>query len=68
MVLWGKGIGVVTLRRKRGEEKRRQKAGRKVRGEGEKGGAETQRLQIPNLGLFKVLLLLRKHSTLDDFP
>lgn len=68
MVLWGKGIGVVTLRRKRGEEKRRQKAGRKVRGGGREGGAETQRLQIPNLGLFKVLLLLRKHSTLDDFP
>lgn len=36
-------------------------------GGGEKQGTETQRLQIPNLRLFKALLLLRKHSTLDDF-
>lgn len=49
---------------KKGEEKRKQKGGRKVRG----GGTETQCLQIPNLRLFKALLLLRKHSTLDDFP
>lgn len=69
MVLWGKGIGVVTLRGKKGEEKRKQKGGRKVRGGRERrGGTETQCLQIPNLRLFKALLLLRKHSTLDDFP